>query len=539
MINSPISDILFKFDMNVTLDGIFYIYLWNLANMDTWLVVITIFLAIFASRSVYRILQPQGADRDAYGHFFFISDIRKNGHRIPLKPSGIVTTGSYRYPFLVHWLLSFLPQRHVHTLDRYFSPLMDVAFGLIFILMVPIEVLTQHEMVICLILLLTTPEFVRPDRSHGMGLSARKPGLILTTLGLFLASTWAVSEQWLTLMVAVSVISLIFLTSKFSVQALLWIGIILAIAIDVSIAGIVFAGFILAISVSGGAYGRMFMGHLRHLKEYAQELQYSHLDSVTTPLQFVHSLADVSSPRELMQVIYQTEWMSAIANNPHVLLVGGTYAAVAFTGSLPPVPESFHYWIFGGLTAFILTSLPHLRFLGQAERYLEYLFFPSAVLISRSGVLFGQWYLVLIGIVAVIGGITILGYVLAFTSRDGRTDDDWHQFIELLKDYDSGVVVVQPSTKGREIAYKTSHAVVDFLLNGGSPGVSEERKRLMPERYTHVTDDVEWLRYQYDPRWVIFDLNGDFNGLHPPTDQPVERVDGYELYSFDTIMASQ
>lgn len=500
-----------------------------------WGTIAIVLVSVFVSRGIFRWLEPQNTDRDGYAHFTLISDIRDANHRIPRRPSGIVTEGSYRYPFLMHWLLSFLPQPSVHTLDRYFSPIMDLLFAGMFVALIPAGLLSPAQTGLALLVFLATPEFMRPDLSHGIGISARKPGLLVTTLSLLSFSMWIETRSGVLLVGAILFGALIYLTSKFSLQAFVAASLALSIGGKPTALGVAVAAFMAAVVLSAGQYGYVLAGHVRHAVEYALELQYTHLPPVTTPDEVFKDLQEAGSFVDVARIIHLTPWLNALVNNPFVFAVAGTYGLLYTTGAPLPIPGGFHYWIAGTFTAFALTSIPPFRFLGQAERYLEYGFLPSIVLVAHAWTVFGMIYLLGIVALVVAGAAVIAGYVwLFYLPRVRKSDDEaWDEFLDGLRRYEPGTVVLQPSNKGREVNYRTDHKVVDFMLNGGSPGVKSERKRLMPERYGHVTDDAAYLADRYDPDWVVFDLGDDVAGLVPPDEPPDLKVGDYELYAFE------
>lgn len=499
-------------------------------------------VAVFLLRTVYIVLTPGAIDRDAFAHMLYAEDIREHGHRLPERPDQVVTSGEYAYPFFLHWVLSFVPPRYYPQIDRYFSPVMDVLVSLLILGLVPMGFASVGEAVAMVWIFAVTPQFMRPDLPSAIGLSGRKPGLIVTTIGILSFVIWSTADSLLALGMAVLFGALVFLTSKFSIQA--FIVVCLAFGVGVNPAAFLLApaAFVAAVTLSGGRYLPVFRGYLTFLHEYATVKQYKLFEPIRwNPLAI---LRDVSSTEELLRAAYNNRIVRPTANNPYFVAVLVTYGWAGQTGASLDFPWIFHVWIVGCLWAFVLTSLPHFMFLGKAERYLDYALLPATLLLVRGWQRFGTTYRVLVATL-LLGGLGIIAiYVWSYRSMFFSTshEDAWEELIEELRARDPGVVLVQPWWGGRRLAWYTDHKVVDCILNEG-PADNEEMDTLFPERYGIVTPDVGWLAEQYDPDWVVFDKrtldDAEGIGLLPPASSPLFENDHFSLYDFDAVGASE
>jgi hypothetical protein len=214
------------------------------------------------------------------------------------------------------------------------------------------------------------------------------------------------------------------------------------------------------------------------------------------------------------------------------------------------VPLVFHVWVITTFVCFVIITMPHLLFIGLAERYLEYGLIPSVVIIASAWSRLPAAYDYLLLGTFLIGGVTILTYLWSFravffpTERDRAVDE----LAKALQEHESGVIVCQPAFKAREIAWKTGFPVVE-RLGGNSqstPEASREINALFPEVYDYVTDDVEWLAETFDPDYVVFDIekldeqrerreNTTAPGLQVPEADPTYRNDGFLLYRFSAV----
>lgn len=502
------------------------------------LAVAALLVAIFLSRSVYAWLVPDAIDRDAYAHMLYVRDIESAGHKIPERPSRVVTSGTYAYPFLIHWLLSFLPLRWLPAIDRYFSPVADVVFGLLFLVLLPLGVGDPWLVLLGLSVFLITPQFLRPDLPNAIGLSTRKPGLVLATASLLAVTTWLADGSTLLLAVALLAGAAVFLSSKFSVQALLAVSLGLATVSPLAL-GYFVASALLAVVVSGGAYLAVARSHLSHLHEYALLKQQKIFRPVRlNPLAVVR---DIGSLDDLLRALYRNRLVRPLVNNPYAVAMVATYLAGWWTGRTLDVPGMYTVWIGACLAAFVLTSLPYMLFLGKAERYLEYAFLPSVVVIGAGLRTFGTWYTLTVALILGSGVGVVAVYVWAYPRYFFSPAEErrWDELVAALAEFEPSTVLVQPFWGARRLAWSTDHSVVDFVMNEGTTP-NAESDALCPNRYAIVTADAEWLGAQYDPDLVVFDTAKRHEieaagGLAPPATAPLFENDRFEVYRFEDV----
>ncbi|WP_435183469.1 hypothetical protein [Halobellus sp. EA9] len=500
-------------------------------------------------RSLYRVLVPAGAAGDAYGQMLQIQDIKDSGHRRPDEPSPVVTSGHYAYPYFVLWLLSYLPRSLLVRTERYFSAIMDLVFVVVIAALVPLELLSVSQLSFVILLLVATPQFMRPDLAHGQGLSSRKPGQVLTTASIFAFVLW-VDTGWLGWL-ATSVVlgGLMCLSSKFSLQAYLFVIVGFSIVLSPIALFLVPGSILVAAVLSGGRYLRILRGHAEHVYDYAVRKQYKMFDhSFPDPIGWFRRIVGVRSGDDVLELFNDSRFLRPFIDNPFVIAV--VAALVATTLSDPSITtlDGVRAWIVACLFAFVLTSLPHLLFFGQAERYLEYIFLPSALLIVEGLSTFGAWYTWLIGVVIVSGlaveAVYVWAYKNIFHSPDRQEKLDG--VIKFLKSRDAGVVVAHPTYISREVAWRTPHKVVEFI--GGNATTTErsveELNRLFPDQFSFVTNDVDWLATAFDPDWVVFDLeklaemDRPTDDLEQPSADPSFSNDRFAVYPFEVLVSA-
>lgn len=500
------------------------------------------------SRSIYRLLGPGRIDADGYFHLYLIEEIRNCGHRLPRSPEQVATRGEYAYPYGMHWFFSYLPRRAVATLERFFSPVCDALLFLVILLLIPLGELSVGTALPGALLFLFTPQLVQPDQAHGTGISARKPGLILTTLCLLLFARYVQTGDPYLLAGSVLVASFVYLTSKFSLQAMA--GIMAAFAVFVSplAIGVLVFGFVGAVVLSRGRYLVVFRTHLAHMKDYAVRKQYQRFNhSLGTPHDLVRDLRAANSWIDRLHVVFDSRRIFPLVRNSLPVAALLALFLAQYRGIDLGLPTVYVVWILAGAAAFLLISLPHLLFLGEPERYLEYTYLPCFVVIAGG---WNQLTIVYDGLVvglAAVGFVVMLGFVWAFErrlyepARRAAIDD----VAAYLSEKEAGVVALQPSTVARNLIWKTDHTFVETLGNQASTEAAvAEYERLFPEGHSLVTDDIEWLASEYDPDWVVFDLRwihrtGSPGSLSQPDATPLYANEQFEVYPFDVFRADQ
>jgi hypothetical protein len=496
-------------------------------------VLLLLFAFIVASRSVYRWLVPHSLDRDAYAHLLYAKHIKEHGHRIPDRPDMVVTDGRYGYPFLMHWLLSFLPVRSYRTIDRYFSPATALAFAALVCTLYPLGVLDGSQLLLAVAVFAVTPQFVRPDMPDAVGISARMPGIVLTTAAVLAFTRYLATGALLAVTAAVVLGAGVFLLSKFSVQALLFVSIGLSVATPVAF-GVYVASLLLAVVATGGVYARVLAGQIGFLHDYAVNKQQKLFKQPRlNPLAIAR---DIDSFEDLLTAAYYNRLVRPLINNPYVLLTVVAYA-LSTRGTTVSLPVGFHLWIWSCLGAFVLTSMPYLLFLGEPERYLVYGFLPMTVLVARAWDAFGIEYRVLVGTV-LFAGLGVMALYVFLYERLFFSDDavQWSSMLEFLRSKAPGTVLVQPYWNARRVAWETDHLVVDYVMNEGMTD-NEKTDRLCPSMRAVVTNDVEWLGEAFQPDWVVFERDRlqeveRHEGLLPPSSTPVYEDDDFEVYRF-------
>jgi len=490
---------------------------------------LAILVGNFLLKSAYNLLSPSVIGGDSYDHFLFIEEIRAARHRIPDSPDQIATAGDYSYPYLLHWFLSFVPQRHIVTVDKYFSAVSDTVFLLFVAALAPLGFLSEIEVVVASLAFVAIPQFSRPDMSHNTGLSARKPGLLFVSVSVLATHVWIDAGSLPSLALAVVAGTTVLLSSKFGTQAYVALFGGLAVFGAVRFAAVPPLAFCLAVLLSKGKYLDVLAAQLRHLYLWGSYIQFRHPKGRPGM-----ALPTISSVGDLLNFLYRNRFVNPMINN-HVPI---TIAVLLIAGVEIGLPEPFGLWVLVGFAAYLVTVLPYLRFLGQPERYLEYTTIPVCVAVASlwSG---GDPLQRALVAPLIAGGIAVtLAYVVIYLKVhiDPDREHQLSEVIEFLRTQPDGVLIKQPRGGSVRIAWETNHSVVKISLNAGScPEINEQCKIMYRERMGLFTDDVEAFDREFSPEYALFESRGDPDGgpgLSPPQSEPLFENDRFALYYF-------
>jgi len=490
---------------------------------------LVIFIGNFFLKSAYNLLSPSVIGGDSYDHLLFIEEIRAAGHRIPDSPDQIATAGDYSYPYLLHWTLSFVPQRYIVTVDKYFSAVSDTVFLLFVAALGPFGLLSEVQVVVASLAFVAIPQFSRPDMSHNTGLSARKPGLLFVSVSILAAAFWIdAGTRWF-LVLAVASGAVVLLSSKFGTQAYVALAGGLAIFSEPRFGSVPVLAFCLAVLLSKGRYLSILAAQLRHLYLWGTYIQFHH--SKGRPGM---SLPNVSSVKDALNLLYRNRFLNPLINN-HVSI---TVAVLLLAGVEMGLPEPFGLWILLGFAAYLVTVLPYLRFLGQPERYLEYATLPVCVAVAHLWSGGDPLFRALVALL-VAGGIAVtLVYVAVYLKVhiDPEREHQFSEVIEFLRSEPEGVLLKQPRGGSVRIALESDHSVVRISLNAGSRFETNEQTKLLNDGQMGApTGDLSVIEQEFSPDYVLFENRGphtDWSGISPPASSPLFENKLFALYRF-------
>ena len=364
--------------------------------------------ATFVIRWFPRLRLPDSIGSDAYFHLTMARTIRENHHRIPEHVPRVLVCRPYTYPFLFHWLLSFVPEQFTMSAERLASPLIDTCYVLLtFAFAFEIDRQTAFTAdpvstaLWCAALVGLSPAFL------SVGPGPRAYGATPRTLGqlFFLVYVGAnilfqVTHLWVWVSLSSVAVAALSITTKFGNQAVVFIATGMAVIGYWLPLATAVCGYLVAITLTRGRVVKVLQGQINHSVFYFKHLQkpFLHPDRQRFPQYFRRLLSKgrrgITHPLEFVRWYFHEPyvWHVLVANFPHAILsVGLMISGASGVHGFFPSSEPFRFviWMVGiSFVLSVLISLKPLMFLGETTRYAEHtvvLQVMMFVLLSRVG----------------------------------------------------------------------------------------------------------------------------------------------------------
>ena len=353
--------------------------------MTEWVWVPVLVLVCMAWRSFPRWLVRRGAlsllFHDTWFHLLYAEEIAANGHRVPRRIGGFLLSTHVAYPPAMHWLLSFFPRRWRERVEPLLGGLWDglAAAALCGVAVGGIPGGTGGRGALAVLLFLVTPAMLGagwgPRALHG---TPRVFGQMLFSLSAFGFLMYQTTGAWGWLAAAAGVGSLIFVSSLFSVQAFVFLNLLVALGLRSWVpVGLVLASLAMSLVWFKGYSLHLLRSQIRILAAMERSLRRGQFDDVDIQRRnrwqemFRWPLYVLTDPRKArQQAKKQNTWLILLLQTP---LVAGCFLLGGPTGGFATGPLSVAgLYVWAGLAVFVLTSLRPLLFLGEAERYVEH-----------------------------------------------------------------------------------------------------------------------------------------------------------------------
>lgn len=474
--------------------------------------ILLVFLLVFVVGSFYLTWKRRIFSRPDYSDLLLIEDIRHSKHRFPRHPSKVVTGGTYAQPFLTHWILSFLPKDKDVPTYSFFKPVVNVLFMVLTSSLTLAGVLTLEETVVAAGIFVFTPSFTLPEER---GVSKRTAGALVVSVSLLSLLFWFETGNWGFLVISAVTGGMVHLT--YSPASYFYVGttVLLSISFGFFSFAVLLASIVLATVFSGGAYLRILYAEAR-----------SWYDGVFR--QYVYSYGSATRPKLVV---------NGFVHNPFVVAVIGIYAhRFSLAGiSNEPIPGT-HLWIGVGLIGFLCSIMVGEEFAGNPCDYLQFTFLPGVVVVACGWSSIDAVY----GALVFLSTLTGVAVIYVYGKRASRNGDgEWREVIEFLGEQKEGVVMVHPSVRGLELAYRTPHNVLDYVGNAETDAY--QTRSLFPSNYLHFTDDIFMLKYRYNPDWLVIEktISGDGILSVPESVKPFLENQGYAVYSFEDVYQAE
>jgi len=347
-----------------------------------------LFLLAFSFR--FMVAKNTCVNSDTYGHLYFAKELKRQ----KVGPFGeiilkVVGAKGFRAPFFWHWLVSFFPIKKILQLQKWINPVIDALFAaLIYLVALRMGLDRQTSFSIVLLYLLTPMWF--SGVSIGPRINNFTPRLIselVTNLFFILTLLPLGIPVWLNLMLTALLSSLVLLSSKFGLQALLFLVPLISIIIwnPLPIAALTI-GVVVTFTLTKGNFLKSTKEQLHHLSWYLRKNLKGEM-AISSRNRLKSLFARPSSGGGLMQhtglvllrCISDNSYTSVLFKMPLLPVAFALYALSLIKGT-GVIPLTILAPVIGATIIFIIINLPYLLFLGEAERYLNHVaFFISAM----------------------------------------------------------------------------------------------------------------------------------------------------------------
>ncbi len=337
-------------------------------------------------------------------HLLMRREIRRNGFRVPGKLDVCIFDRRLTYPWLYHQLIAFLPEAWLRRVPALPSAIIDgmhsalayvAGWGMAHLLSFP-ECAPWAGFWSALLFGIN-PALL----AHGMGPRAyhttpRPLGEFLFSLSL-LSSILAIHQaSWGWAILSAAAGGAMLLSSKFAAQVMVFFVPFLAMVPGYSAVLLVLpASFAAALIWSRGRYVDVLRGQIGHLTYFRRKVQYTF--SPVTGRNRWQDFGRIGSAIRRHGLFSKPVLQAAgyvYTTNTYLLVLsrGGLYVVLLVCCASAGFRESLQIgvaparwmlaWAFVWIFPFVLTSMKHFRFLGEAERYAEYGVLPAALLVG-------------------------------------------------------------------------------------------------------------------------------------------------------------
>jgi hypothetical protein len=359
-------------------------------------IVNTLLLLIFSVliRALF-LFKLETASSDNYAHRWMIAErvLFKNLRQNPMSRSLI--HGYRGYPPFSHWLLArFFPDNYT-VAGRILNIAYDsVIVGMVYAVIVTILGQEASMTAFAMALVYSTTPLLLPAQPRMLAMGARTFGCLLYNVFFLFYAGYHCSGHMAWLIPCSMITLVIILSSQFAMQALFWSCLFLSVWLGTFAPAAAMVGGILLSLLPCFDGGRLFYRKLKHIAWYVEYLRKSKKETsgVAARNRFRTTIAPL---RNILRTPFAA--MSGfLSNNSLVILayslpIGWLFASLLWTKVAPGLSESFPSgslltgMVLAALFAFVLTSLPPLLFLGEAERYFEYGLAALVVLTAHLG----------------------------------------------------------------------------------------------------------------------------------------------------------
>ena len=360
--------------------------------MITFSLLFTFALAlIFFTRLIPRLFYPYAITSDTYFHLDIANKIRENGFVVPEINKNYIIPHRHLYPSLYHQFLALFGNKYRLSVERLsgalFDTLIALTMGLFAINYFPLYGIGNVEWIVVMacILYCVYPMIIRvsggPRSFNG---SPRVLGQLFFVLNIATFLMYNSLGSWYFFVLSSLAVGLLIVTAKFAFQVVVFFTPFVCIFISWHYILIFFAGFLLSAIFTKGKVLRIINDNIRHSYFYyfaqknllypSQILLSSYFKSCFTALNDLRHFKIRAFTYWAMNQKFYIHLLVVLS--PHILYVFFQPEFIFHNA----VTRNLFFIVLLGVIVFFITSIRPFLFLGEAERYIEYISFPAILL---------------------------------------------------------------------------------------------------------------------------------------------------------------
>ncbi len=384
-------------------------------------------------------LNTSGSDH--YYHLGLIRLIKKNRNRFISSWSNIIGHKNLSYPQLLHWILSFFEENRILKFSRYCGTLFSFLnlSGLLLIawqyhdkFLIEVIELRVFILYIGLIYLFTPFNYVSWNAKN-TGISARGLGTLLIQLYIANILFWSDFSEIYFVLLGLTITLIVILSSQIGFQYILLSSVFLSIALqNATIVLFPFLGVGLYFLLMPKTALNWVKGQLNHKYLYYKYLAKIFIlpkrPSIWRDFIYDFWIIFFKNPIKGLWYLYNNPAVNIVRGFPYIIPL-----LYIYTVSEPYYLDSLYKILFVSILLFLLISFRKTRFLGEPERYVEFVA-PFAIL--QFVILFHETY-ILNSVLILCIILTSIEYYISWNLLKRRRENKHEKINALLKEIHS------------------------------------------------------------------------------------------------------
>jgi hypothetical protein len=370
-----------------------------------------------------------------------MEEIEKNDHKPPDELSGYSLNSKYDSPSFIHRILALLP-KWLRERDYLYSPIADSIHVSVLYLFVVYLTGVPFLAFLSSMIFAFTPLLLRPD-ARTFFFSPRPFAELFFSIT-FISSTLLYLSGSLIYLLSATIFGVFLLySSKFGTQAFVFLSLgMLVLTWHYALV----LGLSFAFAFLSKQYPKVLKGHIRHSNFYRTTIVKSH-----TGCTQITGIKDILKSFSLKAVFSNPIFISMIFLPflPFLVLL------VLLNPTLTTIQLTLFVWVMVAVGVMLLISTKQLRFLGRAERYLNYAVFPIAVLVPMLHISIFFVAISLFSIFLIAKNHSVASKYFSVSDQEPITS-----LFCWLKSIPKQRILCAPINASPEVAYKSNHETV-------------------------------------------------------------------------------